>query len=443
MKLRVIDDLNPEDVAMLQALYSRSAESVDTHLEKVRRVGSGKFMENFVVGYGHKSIADCGSTTIFIEDVSMLAAKAIQDWPLYNGQETSSRYVKMGLRRIEDPVGSSRSGEILRRWMEFYKASHEPTVQLIREKYPPTSEDLKTEKTRENYERAVNARSFDIRRAFLPAGITTQLSWHSNLRQAGDHLTHLTNHPSEEIRRIGNTLRSLLHEQYPSSGLDASLPSVTGVRKTEGQAAREAWERRLAETCTYLPTDGPEFGSTVDHSELAKFSELISTRPRGVVLPHFMSGLGQVTWRFLLDFGSFRDIQRHRNGVCRMPLLTTKYGFESWYINQLPSYLAQTAMDLIVQQTYEIEQVTDDPVVRQYYTALGFRMPCQVTYALPAAVYVLEIRSAKTVHATLRQAIHRMAAQFQDALPEVPIHVDVDSDDWDVRRGAQTIVVKT
>src|SRR3990172_488793 len=98
MKIRIVDDLNPEDVAMLQALYSRSAESVDVHLEKVKQSGSGKFMASYYVGYGHKSIADTGSTTLFIEDVSLLAAKAVQDWPLYNGQETSTRYIDMSRR---------------------------------------------------------------------------------------------------------------------------------------------------------------------------------------------------------------------------------------------------------------------------------------------------------------------------------------------------------
>ena len=78
-KLMIIDDLNPEDAAMLQALYSRSAESAEVHLEKVKTTGSGKFMDNYVVGYGHRSIADCGTTTIFIEDVSLLAAKSVQD----------------------------------------------------------------------------------------------------------------------------------------------------------------------------------------------------------------------------------------------------------------------------------------------------------------------------------------------------------------------------
>ncbi len=51
--------ITPEDEAMLQALHSRSAEGVNAHLERLSKVGSGKFMENFYVGYGHKSIGDC------------------------------------------------------------------------------------------------------------------------------------------------------------------------------------------------------------------------------------------------------------------------------------------------------------------------------------------------------------------------------------------------
>jgi len=76
----IIDDLPPETVAMLQALYSRSPQSVREHLLKVK-AGPEKFMARYYVGYNHKSIGDCGTTSIFIENVSMLAAKAIQDNP--------------------------------------------------------------------------------------------------------------------------------------------------------------------------------------------------------------------------------------------------------------------------------------------------------------------------------------------------------------------------
>ena len=104
-KIKIIDELLPEDVAMLQALYSRSPASVDSHLDKVEEVGSGKFMDRYYVGYGHRSIGDCGTTTMFIEGVTMLTAKAIQDWPLYSGQESSTRYMDFSTAEFNDPVG--------------------------------------------------------------------------------------------------------------------------------------------------------------------------------------------------------------------------------------------------------------------------------------------------------------------------------------------------
>ncbi len=119
-KIFIFDEFNPEDNAMLQALYSRSASSVVEHVEKVKKCGSGKFMETFYLGYGHSSIADCGSTTIFIEKLSILADKAIQDWPLYSGQETSTRYIDMSRQEIIDPVDTEESKAILDNWMNFY-----------------------------------------------------------------------------------------------------------------------------------------------------------------------------------------------------------------------------------------------------------------------------------------------------------------------------------
>ena len=305
MKLLLIDDLAPEDVAMLQALYSRSAESAEVHLEKVKKAGSGKFMGTYYVHYNHKSIADCGTTTMFIEGVSTLAAKAVQDWPLYSGQETSTRYIDMSTRRIEDPIGTPRSKEVHERWMQFYTSSQGPMEAHIRKRYPATEADNKTDKTRENYERAVKARVFDSLRGFLPAGITTQLSWHTNLRQAGDHLSTLSKHPAPEIRAIGETLWKMFCEQYEASSGDfgAGVSAVTG-----GAEARAAWEARVFEKHTYsaakgFPTNGLGFASSLRPGLLAEYDEELRTRPRGSVLPHFMTDFGQLSFAFLLDFG--------------------------------------------------------------------------------------------------------------------------------------------
>jgi len=462
VKLRVIDDLGPEDVAMLQALYSRSPESVDVHLEKVKATGSSKFMEKFYVGYSHKSIADCGSTTMFIEGVSLLAAKAIQDWPLYSGQETSTRYIDMGKQPIIDPFDTHESKAVLDRWMAFYINKQDAVGEILRARYPKRETEKQTA-----YDGAIKARTFDILRGFLPAGITTQLSWHTNLRQGGDHLTGLEQHPVAEITQIVDKLRVLLAERYPSSGFARSLATVSGVDNKDETArkAREEWEYLVAKDFTYsvdrryhhaltgpdaicrmTPSWGrPGYPPSMLTEEGTRYREILKTRPRGCVLPHFMSDLASFTFDFLLDFGSFRDIQRHRNGVCRMPLLDTSWGFEPWYLEQLGE-LGKEADTLIDEQRFEISKLgfgeSDREVKRQYYNALGFRVPCTVTYALPALLYVLELRSGKTVHPSLRRVIHAMVKKFKHEYPEVALHADMDPDDWSVRRGEQTITEK-
>ena len=129
-KIFIYDEFAPQDNAMLQALYSRSPLSVTKHVAKVRKAGSGKFMERFYVGYGHAYIADCGSTTIFIEGLSILADKAVQDWPLYSGQETSTRYVDMSKQAIIDPIDTPASRKIINDWMDFYLGSQDPVRQF-------------------------------------------------------------------------------------------------------------------------------------------------------------------------------------------------------------------------------------------------------------------------------------------------------------------------
>jgi hypothetical protein len=65
-------------------------------------------------------------------------------------------------------------------------------------------------------------------------------------------------------------------------------------------------------------------------------------------------------------------------------------------------------------------------------------------FGMPALLYFLELRSGKTVHPTLRKQVHAMIKVFQQNHPhdQIALHVDTDPDDWDVRRGAQTITEK-
>ncbi|MDL1952794.1 hypothetical protein FBR07_01250 [Candidatus Uhrbacteria bacterium UHB] len=429
-KLFVYDEFNPQDVAMMQALYSRSAESVETHAEKVKSSGSGKFMETYYVNYGHASIADCGSTTLFIEGVSMLAAKAIQDWPLYSGQETSTRYIDMSKQAILDPVGTRASDAILKRWMEFYISSQNRVSDHLRRLYP-----RKEDEKEPVYDKAIKARTFDVLRSFLPAGVTTQLSWHTNLRQGADKLALLRHHPLPEIRSLAHDMHARLLERYPNS--------FSHKRYEETEAYYEDAGR---DYMYYRPSHGVSHrvvcSTMIGPEQLKRYEDLITRRPPKTNLPHFLSELGPLTFEFLLDFGSFRDLQRHRNGVCRMPLITGEYGFHPWYLEQLPEDLRRQAERLIQEQLKDILELDASPETKQYYFAMGFAVPCKVSYGLPATVYVVELRSGKTVHPTMRRIAHGMAARLKERFPNLVLHADLDADDWDIRRGLQDITKK-
>ena len=424
----VFDEFNPEDNAMLQALYSRSAKSVTEHVEKVRKSGSGKFMEIFYLGYGHSSIADCGSTTIFIENISILADKAVQDWPLYSGQETSTRYIDMAKQPIIDPVGNSDSKQILDNWMKFYVESQEEVLEHIYKLYPRGAEE--DEKI---YEKAAKARVFDIMRGFLPAGITTQLSWHTNLRQALDKLALLKYHPLVETKKVAENILNSLKEKYPNS---------FNCKEYEKQ---EKYREFIGEDYSYYEAEEIsdfKYTSSIKKEDLDKYKDLLEKRPVKTNLPQFMAELGVVNFYFKLDFGSFRDIQRHRNGVCRMPLLTTKIGFNEWYLSQLPENLRVKAEELISNQIELISNLDISSEEKQYYIALGFNVSCRVSYGLPAAIYVTELRAGKTVHPSLRKVAHKMHEALLEIYPEMNLHSDLDLDDWTIRRGTQDIQEK-
>ena len=427
-KIFIYDEFSPQDNAMLQALYSRSPLSVEEHVQKVRQSGSGKFMERFYVGYGHSSIADCGSTTLFIEGISILADKAIQDWPMYSGQETSTRYIDMSKQEIVDPLKTEESKKIMVDWMDFYISSQPAVEEHLKNKYP-----RKPEEDEVMYGKAIKARTFDILRSFLPAGITTQLSWHTNLRQGWDKLSVMKHNPVPEIREIAEEMLSKLKEKYPNS---------FGFESIEAQ---ENYREYLGQTYNYYnPENSPEFSgkTNIVKEELNLYKDILFWRPIKTGLPHFLTELGNVRFDFLLDFGSFRDIQRHRNGVCRMPLLTTKRGFNNWYLEQLPEELRIKAEKLIEEQKSRIEKLEASPEIIQYYVALGFNVPCRVSYGLPATVYVTELRSGRAVHPTLRKIAHKMGEWLKDQFPGLKLHLDLEMDDWDVRRGLNDIIEK-
>ncbi len=422
----------PEAEAMLQALYSRDPRSVLEHLAIVAEKGPEKFMASYYVGYGHKSIGDCGTTTVFIEGVSMLVAKAIQDWALYSGQEVSTRYVDFTSQPFIDPVASEESSKIQEDLRAFYLSAKQPLCEDLKRRFPMQEGEKESV-----YEKAINARAFDILRGYLPAGASTSLAWHTNLRQAADHIAELRHHPLAEVQHVADMLEDALKEAFPGS---------FGHKRYDGTEQYNRWI--MGERYYFNPETFPDFemkDNGLNRILLREYSELFQKRPPKTELPKFLSECGTLQFSFLLDYGSFRDLQRHRAVTQRMPLLTMRHGFEKdWYIGELPESLRGTAEKLLGEIKRRVEMLTADEASRQYYIPMGYLVPCRITGGLPAVVYLAELRSGSTVHPTLQRRAQQMAQSLREVLGEceAPIYAHAETGRFDVRRGEQDIVKK-
>lgn len=420
--------IDSEAEAMLQALHSRSTGGLRNHLEILEKKGADNFMANFYVGYGHKSIGDCGTSTIFIEGVSMLAAKAIQDTMLYSGQEASTRYVDFSRQKFLNPTQIEEGNLILERQRGLYLQAQEPTRAHLRKKYPRAeNEDEKT------YEKAIMARSFDITRSLLPAGASTNLAWHANLRLAADRILFLRHHPLLEVREISQSLEEALKKHHPNS---------FGHKRYE---ENEKYQELIAQNYYHhdknsTATPVVDF-ERIDFGELEKYRKLFEERPAKTELPKYLGQIGMLDISFQLDFGSFRDLQRHRALVQRMPLLTSDLGFNRWYIDNLPQEIKDIISSNLEKIDRDLERLGISTTDKQYFLPMGYNVANKFSGDLPATIYMVELRDSRFVHPTLQRVAHTIGEEIRKKL-DIPIHTDKEPNRFDIKRGQHDISIK-
>ncbi len=424
-------EIDGQAEAMLQALHSRSTGGIKHHLKVLKEKGVENFMEQFYVGYGHKSIGDCGNATVFVEGVSMLAAKAIQDWRLYSGQEASTRYVDFSKQVFLNPLKNKSGEKILERWREFYLKLQEPVREHLKHKHPKQKGE-----NDKIYEKAIIARAFDITRAWLPAGATTNVAWRMNFRQFADELMLLRHHPLAEVRDIAEKTEKALERMYSSSFGHKRYPKT------------EEYNKFLMQKKYYLENskanDFQMLFNGVNRKLLQQYKTILKRRPEKTELPNAIAECGVIGYEFLLDFGSFRDLQRHRAVAQRMPLLTLRHKFNEWYLTELPEDLEKEARKFLREQEGEIKKLKADKFERQYYIPMGYQVPCRVVGDLKALTYLVELRSTRFVHPTLVKQMLKMVKSLEKlfAGDGLVLHIDKEPNRFDIKRGEQDIVVK-
>lgn len=433
---------DPEALAMLQAFYSRSAESI---VSRVERLGTNltsvkAALNRFYIGYGHQSIGDCGTITVFVENVSILAAKALQENPLYNGQECSTRYIELS-GQVYKP--SHATGN----WAYAQRQINEAVLKGIRAEHPhdaPRTLDPKAqEASHKAWQNATAARAFDIARGWITCGTLTNLSISLTMRKFNDFTTSLMAHPLAEVRDLALALRTKLQEHYPSgiATLTDKDQAVIDWLKTDGTGT----DLKLGNW--YLVQGSDNENHDVDSADdLSNISttdlDFINSRPRHAELPLFVNGLSTVTMYGNIDYGTWRDMQRHRRNQGLPPAIKPKL-FYSWYLEQVKRYTSPDFYAMVEADTLnmmgELANREWTPEL-QYDCPLGTVVPYAYDMGLAQAIYFAELRSGNTVHAILRP----IAQQVAKFLTDEGFRVDYDDQPgrFDLRRGTQTITEK-
>src|ERR1700682_2597718 len=199
----------PEIQAYALAKYSRSRQGMLESIQELSAQKAEQFLNTFYFQYGHRSIADLAHLVLGLEQISILAAVAVVDEPVWDGQERSTRYQpfrKTGWHLPEEIVDTPAE-EILGQTAEGLFAAYAGlSAELLEHlvESVPRPADL----TETTYRRTLRARAFDVARSLLPLATHTSVGQIVSARVLERQIGRLLGSPYAEIRAVGAELKA-------------------------------------------------------------------------------------------------------------------------------------------------------------------------------------------------------------------------------------------
>lgn len=479
-------NLPEEVVAVLFAYYSRSTGGLRDNLRKL--VASGEvalsdnasheedhaaardkareFHEKWVVGYGHSSVAEHAVVHLAIEDVSILASKAIEDARLASFTEKSTRYVVFDEDRYYTPpclADSAVYSDTCRYLLGTYARLMPLVIEQVRERRPRAENQ-----SARGWETACKAAACDILRYLLPASTRTNIGITANARTLEHLLTKMLSNPLEECRELGAAMKreaqtivpTLIKYAAPNAYIQQLPAEICTGRQSPSPTAVEASlepEVRLisgpvspdtdlvsALLYEYADTDWDAVQRSVaamppdSRAELLRRT-LASPTCGGIRGKHDQPprALEHLTYTFelLLDFGAYRDIQRHRMVTQTRQHLTTNWGYN--IPPELREFGRDDAFGLCMQRAAEAyaDIAAEHPEEAQYVLPMAYRVRMLFTWNLRELHHFISLRSGKQGHASYRKVAQAAWHAVNEHNPLIAEFIRVDMNEYGLARG--------
>ncbi len=435
------------------------------------------FYDRILDGYGDDSISELGGAHLAIENISMLAAKEVEDCRIGGSPlEKSTRYIYFDQKIngeylfYREPILMASAYRSLyldtcNHLFETYSQLAGKLTEIMEKKFP--KEEAHTPGA---YTAALRAKVLDCLRGLLPASCLTNMGLYGNGRFFEGMIQKLHQNSLTEMQEVATSAYEELSCVIPSfikrsekghkhqMGFDAYLsdlqhtissctheqePMIEDFTKTGVRLIRfdEDSITKVAAALGYSYSqkglkEWYEHFKTISEEQIVNLFEQICEKrqnrrhksPRALEHASF-------TFEILSDFGIYRDLHRHRTLTQERQLLSCDYGFwippeiratelETPYINAM--LLAKEAFD---KMRHEF------PEEAQYSVPMAYHVRWYFHINLRALQWLCELRSSPAGHPTYRFVAQEMAKQVIAQFPAfAPFFKFVDFDGYDLGR---------
>jgi thymidylate synthase ThyX len=469
----------PEIQAYALAKYSRSSQGM---LESIRELSAQKaeqFLDTFYFQYGHRSIADLAHLVFGLEQISILAAIAVVDEPVWDGQERSTRYQPFLLTgwhlpadladTVAEPLFSGTARALFAAYESLSGALLERLVDTVQR---PSRLSEPT------YRRTLRARAFDVARSLLPLATHTSVGQIVSARVLERQIGRLLGSEYAEARAIGADLKLACQQpsQAPLAPEDADPPSPAAPTLVKYALASDyvpAVQAQLTEaTATMLAKlDSPDRSRAVQLADpfgdplreivatllfrydnrghsMRQIQELVADLDERAVEELFELSLARrggrdeplrehragytLAFDVLVDLGSFRDLHRHRRCIQIQQPLTWTHAFdppEDVFSAGLGPTAAHAALevglgDLYAEALTRAEQAAavvaeTAPRAADYLLPMAYRTRCLFKMDWAEAAYIIEQRTQPQGHFSYRRVAWGMYQALRERHPRL------------------------
>jgi len=438
-RIYLMTDLPPEVVAVAFAKTSRSPDPFDQIATELTETKSAEFHEKWVVGYGHASVAEHAVLSMAIENVSILAAKAIEDNRLASYTEKSTRYQVYDPKRVYRPTGifanpilSGKYESLITTLLETYIRWSEQALDKLKRQNPKPAD-----RSERMWESRLRATVCDSIRYLLPTATLTNLGWTVNARALAAAIRKLGGSPLPELRAIASELHAagaakvptLLKYCDPDSGrteaehaiartLMKRIPAPESLMVDSPPAVRILrydQDALLRLTCAVAYPNQTSDWEALERS-LAEWpaGDLLALLRQSVApvgpfdaLARAFEHLNYIV-EITVDYGAWRDIQRHRIATQTPQELTPNLGYT------VPALIDDLGLRAQFEQLLETSAATyeallpDFPHEAVYALMLAFRKRSVFGWNLREIFHFVRLRGAAKGHAAYRHVAEKL-----------------------------------